>query len=149
LSLGEYQAVDTIIFDPAAKRLGLEDGESGMSVSYYEWVGPAGNPPQFTSAQRSNQNSRLYGTWVNENNSNTLMFSAPNVFHEEGGTTVVGGRNSFEYSFDGVVLTINQGNDQSLTKVNINGDVLTMGPFEGGNDWHYNLFLWGTFRKTQ
>jgi len=119
------------------------------SEETYERIESAGTPPQITSAQGDNQNNRLYGTWVNENTttSNTLMFLEPNIFYEEGGTAIAGGRNSFLYNFDGRTLTISQGNDHSHTQVTINGDILTMGPFDGDHDWHYNLFLWGTFIK--
>ena len=147
---GEYEMVDTLTFDPATGRIGQEDGESMMSIAYYEWAGPAGAIPQAAFAQRNNRNSRLYGTWENENKLNNLMFLEPNIFYEEGGTTVVGGRNTFVYSFDGKTLTISENNNEpSYAPVTINGDILTIGPFEGGHDWHYNIFLWGTFRKTQ
>ncbi|MCL2765451.1 MAG: hypothetical protein FWD40_09270 [Treponema sp.] len=140
---GEYVMTDTLTFDPATGRFGQEDGESMMSVSYYEWAGPAGAPPQ-----AQNQNSRLHGTWVSD--LNTLMFLEPNIFHEEGGTSVAGGRNTFTYNFDGRTLTISTGNDDSShAKATINGDVLEIGSFEGDHEWHYNTFLWGTFRKTQ
>jgi len=138
------------IYDPAAGNLGWDDIDMNL-MRYYERVGYAESPPQITSTQESNQNSRLYGNWENENKSlNTLMFLEPNILYEEGGTTIVGGRNSFIYSYDGKTLTIKEGNNEhSNAQANINEDILTIGPFEGGHDWHYNLFLWGTFRKTQ
>jgi len=109
-------------------------------------------PSQISSTQESSQNYLLYGTWVNEDmfSSNIIMFLEPDILYEEGGTSIVGGRQSFTYSFDGNTLTISQGNnDYTHTPVTIDGDVLSIGPFEGDNDWHYNLFLWGNFRKVQ
>ena len=32
---GEYEMNDTLIFDPTIRRLGLQDGESGTSITYY------------------------------------------------------------------------------------------------------------------
>jgi len=147
---GNYEMNDTIRYDPATRRLGQEDGESGMSVKYYEWVGPTSTPFQFSPSLMHTQNRWLYGTWGSENKMNTLTFLEPNIFYEEGGTTVVGGRNTFNFSFDGRTLTIAEGdNESSSAPVTISGDTLTIGPFEGGHDWHYNLFLWGTFIKIR
>ena len=106
---------------------------------------------QIPSEQINDQNSLLYGSWFNENTliSNFIIFVEPNILYEEGGTAIVG-RQSFTYSFNGRILTISQGNnDYAHAPVALNGDTLTIGPFEGDNDWHYNLFLWGTFTKAQ
>ncbi|MCL2802224.1 MAG: hypothetical protein FWD28_10750 [Treponema sp.] len=147
---GNYEMTDTIRYDPTTRRFGMEDGESGISIRYYERIRDLGSEPPFSPSLMHTQNKWLYGTWINEDKGNTLTFMEPNILIEEGGTAVVGGKNTINFSFDGRTLVIAEGdNESSQARLTFGGDTITIDSFQGGHDWHYNIFLWGTFRKTR